>query len=245
MIPDFFIVGATKCATYTLYEYLNSHEAVVMSKDKEPYIVASDTHLGNMHKLYEEQYDDKLCKLKGDCGANNLVIKYVPERIKKLNHSAQIIILTRDPTSRAFSHWQYMYNLRPGIEYDFRKALIANAKTFDLDKFELESDYVHTAIKEWGNSKRMYLETGFFDHYIKGYSDILDTLVLSDKDLRHQRGFDEICDFLEIERITKKTRDRNVQGNNVYDYDEEAGLALDNFYATGDISHILKLESEL
>lgn len=239
MIPDFFIVGATKCATFTIHEYLDGMESVQMSKDKEPYTFCSDTHLANVCKLYEKQYDDD-DRLKGESNANNLVIKYVPERIHILNPNAKIIVLTRDPVRRAYSHWKYMRSLRPGMEYDFRKAIRLNAVDFNLDKFELESDYVHTAIKEWGNSKRMYLETGYYEYYIAGYRKYFDVLVLNVDDLKTS-GYKEICDFLKVEYVPKVTRDRNVKGGDVYADEFEVAESLRKFYKDGDLSHLTEL----
>ena len=40
--PNFFIVGAPKCGTTALYEYLRPHPNVFMSPVKEPHFFATD-----------------------------------------------------------------------------------------------------------------------------------------------------------------------------------------------------------
>ena len=40
--PDFFIVGALKCGTTSLYEYLRQHPEVFMSRIKEPHFFGRD-----------------------------------------------------------------------------------------------------------------------------------------------------------------------------------------------------------
>ncbi|MCH9035408.1 MAG: sulfotransferase [Planctomycetes bacterium] len=40
--PDFFIVGAPKCGTTSLYEYLRQHPEVFMSRIKEPHFFGRD-----------------------------------------------------------------------------------------------------------------------------------------------------------------------------------------------------------
>jgi hypothetical protein len=238
MIPDFFIVGATKCGTFTLHEYLDSLPEIEMSQDKEPYTFCSDTHLSNLSGLYEKQFNGHT-KYKGESNANNLVIGYVPDRIFRLNPNAKIIILTRDPVQRAYSHWKYMYELRPGMEYEFERAILENARTFNLNKFELESDYVHTAIKEWGNSKRMYLETGFYENYIPNYGNLFDTLVLDSNELNSKDSLDKICSFLNVKKCERITRNRNVKGGDVYrDYPKMAE-SLSRFYATKDLTELV------
>ena len=40
--PNFFIVGAPKCGTTALYEYLRPHPNIFMPKVKEPHFFATD-----------------------------------------------------------------------------------------------------------------------------------------------------------------------------------------------------------
>jgi hypothetical protein len=40
--PNFFIVGAPKCGTTALYEYLRGHPSIFMPKYKEPHFFAQD-----------------------------------------------------------------------------------------------------------------------------------------------------------------------------------------------------------
>jgi hypothetical protein len=41
-IPTFFIVGAPRCGTSSLYTYLTAHQRVFMSTPKEPHHFGSD-----------------------------------------------------------------------------------------------------------------------------------------------------------------------------------------------------------
>ena len=40
--PNFFIIGAPKCGTTALYEYLRTHPRVFMPQIKEPHYFAAD-----------------------------------------------------------------------------------------------------------------------------------------------------------------------------------------------------------
>src|SRR5438045_3561388 len=45
--PDFFIVGAPKCGTTALYEYLKQHPGIFLPRKKEPHFFCSDLDSGS------------------------------------------------------------------------------------------------------------------------------------------------------------------------------------------------------
>lgn len=202
-IPDFFIVGATKCATSSIYQQLSSHKSLCMSIPKEPRILESDVYDWERH--YSKVFRHfKTGNLTGDCNPNNLIIRYVPERIKIINKNAKIIIIVREPVSRAYSHWKYFYNMRPGRERPFALTMLNNIKEFNTYKFKYESDYVPWVCQQWGNYKPMYIETGAYIEYIIDYKKIFkDVLILFYEDYaeRPQTVINSICDFLNVEKI--------------------------------------------
>lgn len=112
----FFIAGAPKAGTTSLYHYLDSHPAVCMSSLKEPnYFSATDLHKEELY--YDEaiidaadQYEELFshCSpdaIRGEASVSYLYYNDVPKRIHQYNADAKIIILLRDPSTRAFSHW--------------------------------------------------------------------------------------------------------------------------------------------
>src|SRR5438034_4040769 len=52
--PDLFIVGAPKCGTTALYEYLRRHPSIFMSRIKEPHFFAKDLGSYPFIKTLEE-----------------------------------------------------------------------------------------------------------------------------------------------------------------------------------------------
>lgn len=113
---NFFIVGAPKCATTSVYRYLDSHPMVFMSKPKElNYFSAEDIKEQGLY--YKERvistrtdYDnvfDKACgeKILGDASVSYFHYSSVPERIYEYNRKAKILIILRDPVERAYSHY--------------------------------------------------------------------------------------------------------------------------------------------
>jgi hypothetical protein len=121
MKVDFFIVGAPKAGTTSLYHYLNKHLEVEMSSQKEPDYF-SDYALQEQGMYYGKNRIDTLdkynnlfvnpqAKLRGEGSVSYLFYDDVPNKIKKYNPDSKIIIMLRNPIDRAFSHYLMDYRL--------------------------------------------------------------------------------------------------------------------------------------
>jgi len=141
--PNFFIVGAAKAGTSSLYAYLKNTEGVYMSPLKETnYFSPTSADLINMPrvknkddylKLFRGVTDEKAI---GEVSPIYLRDAGSPELIKKTIPNAKIIICLRNPVQRAFSH--YLMHLRGGYATrTFSKALqnFINSKEKD-DRFQ-------------------------------------------------------------------------------------------------------------
>ena len=51
MKPSFFIIGAPKCGTTSLYRYLTLHPNIIMSIPKEPHYFSDDINNGRISEL--------------------------------------------------------------------------------------------------------------------------------------------------------------------------------------------------
>ena len=54
--PNFFIIGAPKCGTTSLHNYLKSHSQITMSNPKEPHYFSKDIKNGGIRNI--EKYAD-------------------------------------------------------------------------------------------------------------------------------------------------------------------------------------------
>jgi len=164
MKVDFFIVGAPKAGTTSLYHYLNEHPKISMSSQKEPdYFSDEDIQNEGMYygknridtiKKYHGLFDDNSAsKLKGEASVSYLFYKNVPQKIKAYNPGAKIIIMLRNPIDRAFSH--YLMDYRLGLVSDSfediidQKLVHKNAKLFYQQYIELS---------EYANQVKRYLD---------------------------------------------------------------------------------------
>ena len=121
MKVDFFIVGAPKAGTTSLYYYLNEHPEIEMSTQKETDFF-SDSAI-QKHGLYYgrkridtlEKYHDLFSttqeKKYGEASVSYLFYEDVPEKIKAYNSKGKIIIMLRNLVDRTFSHYLMDYRL--------------------------------------------------------------------------------------------------------------------------------------
>lgn len=109
-VPNFFIIGAHKAGTTSLYNYLRAHPQVFMSADKEPvHLTRPDFDEPSVQREYLALFDDA-----GDAVAVGEactrkawfpVFTGAAERIARLSPGARIIYLLRDPIERMRSHY--------------------------------------------------------------------------------------------------------------------------------------------
>ena len=133
MKVDFFIVGAPKAGTTSLYHYLSEHPQVEMSSQKEPdYFSDKAIHEQGMYYAknrvdtldkYESLFVQKESVVYGEASVSYLFYENVAEDIKKYNPNAKIIIMLRNPIERAFSH--YLMDYRLGLISDSFENVLA------------------------------------------------------------------------------------------------------------------------
>ena len=122
--PNFFIVGAAKCGTTSLANYLSQHPDIYIPALKEPKFfsvadnrfphngpgdIVSDTKVIKVQSDYESLFlPGQNCAAKGEASVDYLYFEGVPERIKRYNPHAKIILMLRNPAKRAFSNYLHM-----------------------------------------------------------------------------------------------------------------------------------------
>ena len=118
--PDFFIVGAPKCGTTALAQYLARHPEIYMPQ-KEMHFFGSDLNFGP--QCYRRDLDRYLAEFNGWNGQARvgeasvwyLLSTRVAAEIKAFSPEARIIILLREPVSMLYSlYYQFLFD---GNEY--------------------------------------------------------------------------------------------------------------------------------
>jgi len=125
--PAFFIIGAPKCGTTSLYSWLKDHPDIFMPDKKEPHYFAQ--HLSDRYCRVrtEAEYLDLFSSAseKQICGEASVLYGFYPQSIKNIlafNRDAKIIYMVRNPVGMAQSyHQQLINNLEENVT-DFEKA---------------------------------------------------------------------------------------------------------------------------
>jgi hypothetical protein len=113
--PSLFIVGAPKCGTTALYEYLRQHPNIFMSKVKEPHFFAQD--LGTYPRIKSlEEYTDLFAESTpqhlrvGEASVYYLRSATAIANIHAFNPDARIIAMFRNPADMVYAlHSQLLY----------------------------------------------------------------------------------------------------------------------------------------
>jgi hypothetical protein len=117
--PNFFILGAPKCATTALYDALLLHPQVCMSEQKEP-------------RFFELKYQGSVAPYEtgafpafagqiavGEASPMYLMLPYVPARLARHYPSARLVAVLREPFARARSAWWMQYSAgREELRFD-------------------------------------------------------------------------------------------------------------------------------
>jgi hypothetical protein len=125
--PNFFIVGAPKCGTTSVYDYLRNHRNVFLPRIKEPHYFATDFDSYRTLRK-EEDYLDLYMGAKphhtacGDASVFYLYSREAVPNILQFDPAARFVVMLRNPVELAYSlHSQYLYTFYED-EKDFEKA---------------------------------------------------------------------------------------------------------------------------
>jgi hypothetical protein len=107
LLPTFFIVGAPKCGTTSLHEYLDAHPDVAMTTDKEPSIFGRPDDWEEMLSAYARLFVHD-APIRGESSTSYASYPWRPwsaDNIQARVPDARIVYLVRDPIRRTLSHY--------------------------------------------------------------------------------------------------------------------------------------------
>jgi Sulfotransferase domain len=130
--PNLFIVGAPKCGTTAMYEYLKQHPEIYMpAKVKEPNYFNKDIRFHHARMTQDEYLnlfsDAGKEKWIGEASVWYLYSKEAALRIKQFNPTARIIIMLRSPVEMLYSLHSEFFRCADEYIFDFKAALNAEA----------------------------------------------------------------------------------------------------------------------
>lgn len=163
--PNFFLLGAQKCGTTSLHEWLNEHPEVLMSSIKEPHFFSeTDTKTNKAFGKTLNVVDDldAYCNLFNGVTTETIIGESSPSylwdgkaaiNIGKMVPKPKFLISLRDPVKRAYSEYQ-MYNIAGLEKRSFDKAISDEIKA--------------SQNKIWGQGPQ-YIELGKYGRQLQRY----------------------------------------------------------------------------
>lgn len=195
--PDFFIVGAAKCGTTALYEYLSQHPDIFMPAEKEPAYFCADL---NPRRRSEEEYLQLFAaahgqKRIGEASSSYLYSEQAAVELRKFCPAARIIIMLRNPVDMLQArHAQMYYHCMEDIE-DFGEALAAEQE---------RKEGRRPARPEHSIRHLFYRETAKYAEQIQRYfnlfpADQIKIIIFDDFRSETARVYRDVCEFLDVD----------------------------------------------
>ncbi len=180
--PDFLIIGAEKCGTTSLFQYLRQHPAVLPPLEKEidffdlEYEAGLDWYLAHFPPMPQQSG-----WVTGETSANYFYSDVAPERIFQQFPDIQLVVILRQPVDRTISRYNMMVrngaekrSVEQAIEEEIR--LIQQAATEDDIPWKVLNRCRHT-----GNSLYYYHLKRWFEVFPREQF-----LILQSENLFHQ-----------------------------------------------------------
>ena len=215
-LPNLLIVGAAKCGTTSLHNYLKQHPDIFMSKQKEPhFLINSDIGEDRIHKAitvledYEDMFKtDSIYKYKGESSVMYLAFpEFSIKNIKKyLDPDVKIIIMLRNPVERAFAG--YLHNLRynPSENLSFEEAFEkSEARYYQERDITPDTRYLH--VGNYYSQVESFMSMFNDNVLVIMYEDYVNDIDLC---------LANVFDFLDIDKISVDTSTRHMVGGWIF-----------------------------
>lgn len=186
-LPNLIIIGAMKCGTSSMHNYLDAHPEISMSRQKELNFFSFDRNWTRGADWYGRQFSSTAA-IRGESSPSYTKfpkVPHVPGRIKALIPSVRLIYLVRDPVPRIISHYTH---LRAGGRE--KRSLNDALREFEGNHYVDCSRY-HMQLRQ------------YLDHF--SHSQILVVSAENMKDKRHET-LREVFRFLDVEESFRSPR---------------------------------------
>lgn len=165
--PEFFIVGAPKCGTTAMQEYLRQHPDIFMPDMKEIHHFADDLLKHDDPFLDRDRYLSLFAgahehQLIGEASVYHLFSRNTARNIKSFCPNAKIIIMLRNPVDMLYSrHAQLVYNGAEDI-LDFEASLAAEEKRRNGElmpkNIRIEKKLLHREVVKFAAQVKRYFD---------------------------------------------------------------------------------------
>lgn len=158
-LPDFFILGETKCGTTSLYNYLQQHPRIIdtmgngQNYDHE-YRTKEIRYFDRYFNLGLEWYKSRFSETRpgeiaGEATPMYLFRTISIRRIKAICPQAALIVLLREPAARLYSNYQHNCKWVPGFREKYRDFNLFWHTVHDQDYYLVEKGLYYYTLLKW------------------------------------------------------------------------------------------------
>lgn len=172
ILPSFIIIGAQRCGTTSLYDYLSNHPQIIPSPVKELfYFDDYYTRPINWYKSFfpTEKQKEKLERdliarvITGEASPSYFFHPYAAKRIKETLPQVKLILVLRDPIERAYSHYNHIRRLnREPLSFEEAIEKEQERITPDIEKLNKDEFYKADHRRDYS-----YLTRGYYAKQLK------------------------------------------------------------------------------
>lgn len=201
--PNFFIVGAPKCATTSMHYYLSQHPNIFMSRPKEPFFFGSDLDSHELKTKDKEEYlsffrGSNAFDFRGESTVWYLYSERAHEEIRSFQPDARLIVMFRNPVDAMYAmHSQFLFSGNEPLE-SFEDAVRAEENRKNGGKMD-SSVYFPEGLYY----SEVYNYTRQIKRYLKTFSrDQIKIILLKDLKEDPDQCYQDVLDFLGAESFT-------------------------------------------
>ena len=212
ILPHFLIIGAQRCGTTSLYQYLADHPSVgapMLGKGAHFF----DTHYGEGEAWYRAHFPTRAYQralerlgrplLTGEGSPYYVFHPHVPARVEAMLPHVRLVAMLRDPVARAHSH--YWHEVARGFEeLPFEEALDREPERLGPELERMQADPLYNSFEHQHHS---YVSRGLYADQLERWFALFpraQILVLSssaffaDPDAQYRR----VLDFLGLRPVS-------------------------------------------
>ena len=166
-LPNFFILGAAKCGTTSLYHHLKNHPDIFMSPVKEPCFFCETFQIVKnpiaYHRLFDAAEKETLI---GEASHVYFTSPGTAMVLRSFFPAAKFVLILRHPADRAYSLYHHMRRYGYETIATFEKALAAEEKRFHSSFFRKHcNQYIYNFF---------YFRSGLFGEQMERYLALFD-----------------------------------------------------------------------
>jgi len=207
VLPDFIIIGAGKCGTSSLYNYLIQHPNIYPAKIKELNYFGrrwTKWYRPNFPTIFLKHFVKKFRRepfITGEASPFYLLNPLVPIQVKEKIPNVKIIILLRNPVDRAFSQYsQWQKTKHEPLSFE---EAIKSEKIRTKEEWENYIDYNSPGSRN--HVRYSYLEAGLYYDQIKEWMGVFPKeqfLIIKAEDFFSEplKILYQVFDFLGVQR---------------------------------------------